>query len=843
MIEYDVTAWLSKQHLWLQEAAIRLQGKSSLQDNDIADFIKIISGEMSVTPDLSILKAQTFTPKSVRIISIGNVKGIDRLNPRNPLTFSQNGLSVVYGRNGSGKSGYARILKRACGKTTEMLRSNVYASPPAEQTVDIRLNDNGVERIETWDAKGAHLPSLSSVDIFDGVVGDFYLREDNEAAYTPPELTLFSDLASTCDKVAAELDARKQKLPSKLPLLPSEYSTTQIASVYNGLEQADENQIQKLLSFSDDDSITLKSLEERLATVDPANAAKKLRKTKLQIEEICESIKKLYNSVEPKACAKMDKLIKEAKEKRRIAEEGAEVLKKSSKLDGVGKGAWRALWEAARTYSETVAYKEVIYPNTEDNAVCVLCNQPLSDDAKQRMKQFDTFVRGSLESTAKKAESALTSALESLPDMIDEKQWTTISKAAEIDDKLSKEIWGFLEKAYSIVEKYKQKSIDITDIPSLSIDNLIQNLSKIANEYDHKVTQLENDAQSFDREKIKREALELNARKWISDQKVALNDEIERIKTVKSIEALRKKTNTRAITTEAGVASERLVTKAYINRFNEELNNLGASKLTVELVLSKNVKGKGRFRVQLKNTKTNPDKPAEILSDGEKRIVSLAAFLANSTGKGEDVPFVFDDPISSLDQEYEEATARRLIDLSQTRQVIVFTHRLSLLGILTDISEGNDVLTICINDEIWGAGEPSDTPINAKKPEKAFNKLLNERLPKAIKELNENGKEAYEIHAQAICSDYRKLIERTVELVLLNDVVQRHRRSINTQGKIDKLAKINKEDCDFLGDLMTKYSAFEHSQSPELPTPLPMPDSIREDLMAIISWNDEFKNR
>lgn len=843
MAEYDVTVWLSKQHVWLQEAAVRLHEKKLLQDNDIEDFIKIISDEMSVTPDLSTLTSRTSTLNSISIISIGNVNGIDRLNPRNPLVFSPNGLSVIYGRNGSGKSGYARILKRACGKTKEMLRSDVFAPPPAQQTVDFRILDNGIERNETWNAQGASLPSLSTVDIFDGVVGDFYLREDSEAAYTPPELTLFSDLASTCDKVAAEFDARKQRLLPKLPSLPSEYATTQIASIYNGLEQAKGYQIQDLLSFSEDNAKTLQSLEKRLETVNPENEAKKLRITKKHIDDICERIQQLYNSVEPEAYVNMDLLIKNAKDKRKIVEEGAEVLKSSSKLDGVGMSVWRSLWNAARTYSETVAYMGIAFPNTEDNAVCVLCHQQLNDDAKQRMIQFETFVQGSLESEAKSAESALASALESMPTPINEKQWNTISVAAEIDDKLSEEIWDFCKQAYLIIEKYKSKSIDISNIPSLSIADLVRSLLERANDCEQKAAQYEKDAQTFDREKAKREALELNARKWISEQKDALVAELERIKVVKNYEILKKKTNTRAITTEAGVASEALVTQAYIERFNNELAKLGASQLTVELVLARNIKGKGKYRVQLKNAKIKPDKSAEILSDGEKRIVSLAAFLANSTGRDEKVPFVFDDPISSLDQEYEEATARRLIELSQTRQVIVFTHRLSFLGILKDASSDEDILTICINDEPWGTGEPSDTPIKAKKPKKAYNKLLNENLPKATKELNENGTESYEYLAQGICSNFRKLLERTIEVVLLNGIVERHRRSVQTKDKIDTLAKINVTDCAFLDGLMSKYSAFEHSQSSEAPVSLPKPDVLKQDLEEIIAWIDEFENR
>lgn len=74
--------------------------------------------------------------------------------------------------------------------------------------------------------------------------------------------------------------------------------------------------------------------------------------------------------------------------------------------------------------------------------------------------------------------------------------------------------------------------------------------------------------------------------------------------------------------------------------------------------------------------------PEQILSEGETRIVALAAFLADITGSNQVAPFIFDDPISSLDQDFEERVVARLVELAQTRQVIIFTHRLSLVALL-----------------------------------------------------------------------------------------------------------------------------------------------------------------
>ena len=165
-------------------------------------------------------------------------------------------------------------------------------------------------------------------------------------------------------------------------------------------------------------------------------------------------------------------------------------------------------------------------------------------------------------------------------------------------------------------------------------------------------------------------------------------------------------------------------------------------------------------------------------------------------------PFIFDDPISSLDQFWEECVIDRLTALSESRQVIVLKHRLSLLGLIAGKASASHVINI--RREPWGTGQPGDAPIYGKSPEGALNKLRNERLPRARKVLQEEGAEAYYPLAKAICSDYRILVERIVEFVLLSDIVQRHRPNVKTLGNIHNLAKIGAEDCDLIDQLMTK---------------------------------------
>ena len=94
-----------------------------------------------------------------------------------------------------------------------------------------------------------------------------------------------------------------------------------------------------------------------------------------------------------------------------------------------------------------------------------------------------------------------------------------------------------------------------------------------------------------------------------------------------------------------------------------------------------------------------------------------------------------------------------------------------------------------------------------------------------------------------MCSDIRILIERMIETDLLSGVLERFRRAVHTVNKLNKLAKINEEDCKFIDELMTKYSRYEHSQPDESPVELPDPDELQKDMDTLRDWREEFVRR
>ena len=854
-VQEDIISWLHSQQDWLQKAAQMILKNGSLTEKDICElskYLKTAKGRAKTTHrNFGSIGAVPVPKNELRLIAIGEIQGIENLSPRQPLSFGDGKLTVIYGHNGSGKSGYTRILKRVCGKPRAPdLKPNVFKSTPAKRSCKITCSLNGKNQEVEWQANSSPIEKLNPVDIYDAGAGDIYLNTETEATYIPEAIALFEELAGGCDRIRAKLQEERDQLVSKLPEIPEEFLTTRAGKTYQCLESSQtESDLNPIIYWTDIDQKKFNRLTERLTVTDPAALARQKRAQKNEIDQILTDIRETIENLSQTACKNISEERKDAKNKREIAKEAAKVITASDDLEGIGNETWRTLWEAARVYSTEEAYPGQPFPVTEKGTKCVLCHQELDPDAGQRLRDFEEYVQGKAEKEADKAEKSYQKVIDELPTRLtDEEIKTQFAAAGLSEEDWLKEMQYFWqevsEKAGTIRKCCSEETITGLKKPTA----LIKSLSDISKALEKEAKQHEIDAKNFDRRGIEKELLELQPKRWTSQQATAIRREIDRLDKVKKFKKWIKLAHPRRISNKAGEISEKIITEDYIKRFNTELNDLNAARIKVKLVRTGVKKGRGRHRVQLKGVKAEYSSQDLILSDGERGVVALAAFLADVTAKPDKAPFVLDDPISSLDQDFEWAVAMRLAKLAKDRQVLVFTHRLSLYGSMEEAAtkmgfeKRKDFNQRCIETFGGFSGQPVDEKTwNANTG--TANNILITRLGEAKKYWDNGDSDNYNIHAQSICTDFRKLLERTIEDDLLNMVVRRHRRTITTDNRITDLSKISKDDCKFFDDLMTKYSCYEHSQSQETPVITPDEAGLRKDLEALKKWREEHKKK
>lgn len=848
---YDLDTWIRERPNWIQEAASLLLTKGRLADDDIDGAVEKCLQESTSegsTTDLS-LTADVFKDQVVatlRLSSISNVRGINALAPRSPLNFGSDPMAVIYGGNGSGKSGYVRILKHACGaRNPGVLYPNVYSGGSGSQSADIKYWLGEEEKQITWNISDGIQADLRPVDIFDADCGRMYLENESEVTYEPPALLFFSDLIAVCEQVASRIDDMLGNYVAQKPQIPPEYAETTGGKWYTGLNtQTSTLEIMSFTKWDKDDDAIVSGLEKRLAEKSPADRAKELRAKKQQVDGLIHGIEECQKKLADENCLQILALKREALAKRQAAQAAAQQVFAGAPLEGIGSVAWKLLWEHARNYSEEYAYQSHTFPNTDSEARCVLCQQPLSEDAQERLLSFEEFVKGQAEREAKDAEKIFEQAIADIGEIPDFKITKSQCDACGLTYEGD---MPPIAESYKLLAQRKVKLLEIESADALAkipdCTTWLRSANEQASEYAEMAEKCEEDARSDNRPQLQIQLRELKARRWLSEQSASIATEILRLKDVERLEKAKRLTDTRGLSRKKGELAKELITDAFVQRFRDELSSLGAARINVELVKKRVDHGRVLHELRLANARSGA--PHEVLSEGEHRVVSLAAFLADVTGKQQPAPFVFDDPISSLDQDFEEAVVQRLVRLSEDRQVIVFTHRVSLLVLLQEYGkrEGREPKVTCVRCESWGTGEPGDTPLFAKKPDKALNVLLNESLARASKVLEEDGQAYYAPLAKSICSDFRIILERMIEFELLADVIQRFRRKVTTDGKLSKLARITADDCKFFDDMMAKYSRHEHSQPNEAPVAPPTPDELKMDMESLRDWRTYFNGR
>ena len=162
-----------------------------------------------------------------------------------------------------------------------------------------------------------------------------------------------------------------------------------------------------------------------------------------------------------------------------------------------------------------------------------------------------------------------------------------------------------------------------------------------------------------------------------------IRDEAERLKTIHFLGECLEDTTTNIITKVGNEIADAAITPKLRDRFQQEIVKLAGEKGRVEIVRSGGRYGSPQYQVRLF---AKPDaKVQDILSEGEKTCVALAAFLTELATAVHKSALVFDDPVSSLDHRWRKQVAERLVEEAEQRQIIVFTHDLVFVNDLYDL--------------------------------------------------------------------------------------------------------------------------------------------------------------
>lgn len=859
----DILTWTETLPTWQRDASRRLlQNEGGLLEADYLELYALMKkeNEIETADDLAAaplasehLPATLAAGETVTLVALRELENVNQIPNNHSLRFSEAGMTVIYGGNGSGKSGYARVMKRACRARDQSEPIHPNANDPSAAAkiptakFDIKVAAASEEIV--WSRDSASPDRLSTISVFDSRCARSYLTAEQNVAYLPYGLDIVENLANqVLPKLTEMLDEELAGI--NIDKLPFEHllSETEVGKAIKGLSaDTDSAAIESLGIPTEEDSNRATELEQALKEADPLSKAKEHRLSALRLKAYADKLAKPLAWVSAESVERLQKIADERETAIAAETKAADELRAGEDLlSGTGDQAWKLLFEAARRYSTEAAYHEEEFPPTAEGKVCPLCQEELEEAGTQRLNRFDEYIKNDVAKTADAARKKVDTAKGKIEgvDLHISAEEALCDELNEMDASLFQSIESFQTCIDSRRDSMLQclESAKWTEVPEL-IESPRKRVRQLAAQQLKIFRTLVQAADEDKRKELAKESSELGARLSLAKSLKAVLGLLQRMKKKTALEKCRQSLKTRPISDKSKEFTTVAVTDELKKALDQEFDALGIGHIKTKLK-ARSVRGKMFHQLLLDLPTTN--KIDEILSEGEQRAIALGSFLAELALANHSCGIVFDDPVSSLDHWRRRDVARRLTEEANKRQVVVFTHDTSFLGQLCDEIDAaglpNSKLFLewqgstpgCVNDGLPWDHQGYKARINDL--EQAQSKLAKAWPPYPSEKESTQMRHEYD--------RLRATLERVIQDVVFNGVVKRYRDWIRVdslehvvgfdRAEYEAIEKLHKKSCDVVT---------AHDPSSAKAATIPSAPELGNDIAALKAVVETIKNR
>lgn len=639
----DIINWVENKPAFWQVSIERLLRNNELTDTDIKELKEICKVDFGLSNfefdqvDFDNLRefADNSTSTEDLILSkILNIDNINALSKTSELQFAPQGLTLVYGDNGSGKSSYVSILKHTCKTRGQKpkLNGNLYepTSFRNDNKADVEYTIDGVNYSSVNLINGEVSDSkLKSVDVFDTFSANHYIEGEDEIAFIPQGLSIVEKFAVYLKRIENEL-IEELSSPSlvKFDHTILEVSDDSTAKTFlgnlNSDTTLDELRAESVWDSTKESIVTeLNKGIDKLKATDPKKNLKENEEKIKRFEILKNKFQVLENNLTGQFLNGLKLTLNNYVTTSDALKQSSESAFSELPIEGVGNNSWKLLWESARIFFNE-SKKTKSFPETESDSNCPLCLQQLGEDARKRFTDFEEFVKNDIQKSYDEASNKFDLTIEGLNKLgffFNELE-PTIIELEELINGYTQHQEQYLE----LLSKHKDyllgllnskrkvesiNSIDIENSPKKSITKLIENLTEINEKL--KTQSIEDDLKP-----LLKELNQLNGEKKIFDFKPKLGREIYRQKKIKLLNQCIGKCNTRQVTALSNDLATNYISQNLKQNFKKELTKLGFKNIKIETE-TKGQRGKQYHYLRLDEQNTSNISLKDILSEGEHR--------------------------------------------------------------------------------------------------------------------------------------------------------------------------------------------------------------------------------
>ena len=843
----DLLDWSALLPRWQQELLRRLLHQETLSPDDLDELSAAAVAETEQQDSLYAALSVSDLPSIAAreepntLVAIRNLRNVNVLREDQSLTFGPQ-LTVVYGDNASGKSGYGRVLKKVYrARVIDDILGDVRAeaAPAGVATATfVTKTPTGQERTLVW-ADGSLVSNFARFAVLDAACARTYLR-GGSLNVGPAGIDLPGRFAQELDRMKHRLTTLAAAAKPNKQALQHLETDTDVGRLIKSLSSStSDDTINAAAIWTTDDEFDLEHLESVLAAAKAQ--APSARRAGLQtrigsLRSLCDRIATWAQMVSTTAVEDLRATIA-AVDEATAALSAVESLSDASVPDNLLVGTvWTDLLAAARRYVESLS--GVGGPDSLSiDGRCVLCWQTLDEDAKNRLRHFQELLEGAAQKTRQKAlrrRDEMVSALQQVPRSASTDDVALlVSIGAPVDE--LRELIGVLsahrDRVLASVE-----SGEWSTLPEVENGPLIHARKLLADtEAELRAIPSSDEDAGQQVAELTQQRLELSTRKALATSVDQVRQFVRSTLEYQRLKAAENAINTRAASNKAAELHAKHMTNRYAELVDSELRELRFRRRKPILVQKTN---KAKVEVTpLVSPELKHLSPEKVFSEGERTAIALACFLAELHLGYDPSGMIFDDPVSSFDHHVREHVARRLVWAAKDRQVIVFTHDLAFLADLREQAKKIQTVdcqfrTLVATDFHAGFVE-AEEPFGARGVKKRVGAL--KQLLVKIETHAKNGElDVYRDRSREFYDQLRSTWERFIEERMFAEVVQRLERNV-TPGALSRVA-YSKELAERVQEGWRRCSNVieAHDHAPAAGTQSFSVEEMQEDLQLLV---------
>lgn len=853
-----IADWSQSKPVWWRHALRLSLVNGKLDQDSLDDVLKIARMEHGLlevdesyresTKPID-FKGYTAEQYEVSMKSLYDVKGVGLLAENQKINFANEGLFIVYGDNGAGKSSYASILKNTCLTRGEcpQIMGNVFSKEQISPQAKISVSCNGQDETYSWDKNTPSIEALKSIRVFDSSSASHYVNKEDALGFKPVGLNLLAELVSAVNSVKSHID--EDLMPGNGVIKLAELNSSSVTAnlLANLSAETSEDEVSKHIATHDDlqkiEPLRIEILQYKSQTAETIRNTLQQNKAILTpLKLFCDNALKLLDD---KALDALQLLKAEKERTETLSAELRKATLSNLPLDNIAGLSWQKLWQAAKLFIEQEE-KDRSFPMVKGE-YCPLCLQEVGEESEGRMASLNKYINDQTAKDAKSAKENYDNAIKSINSL--SLSLTPYLAAITFLNKQNNLLGEKINALFSALESRRKILTNTVALPQLPINvDCVNKLKDIIELIDAGLLSVSSDEELLALiTKKEAELFHLEDKKYVSENIDNIISNIRRYKVIKSLGNIQSQCATTSISTLSSSIYRSGVVEPLITAFDAELKSFGFDRFKIK-VDSRNRSGVQQFRLSLADENDNVIGALGVASEGEQRCIAIASFLAEMIADSRKSAVIFDDPVNSLSHEWSRRVAKRLVLESKKRQVIVLTHNIVfyklLLEVAEDIEAQHSSIALERSRRLAGLVRQSP-PWEAMTTRSRYNslKVMLQEL-KRLDEKDETTATEFRESCYRFYGSLRETWERLVEEKLLNKVVTRFERGVSTQ-RLARLVDICQEDIDKVDTAMTKCSTYfrGHDSAAAAGDPYPTIEEVEEDLNALFKFLTELEDK